>query len=292
METLDIAFVVLHYNVLNETINLINSIREKIDTAKYKVVVVDNCSPNKSGEEMAALYSEAKDVIILLNEKNVGFANGNNIGINFCREKYHVQFICCLNNDTLVIQNDFFHKIEMEYKKSKAALIGPKIILNDGSLQYTAYQLEKTSYYIAERNRFLNYHNSEGQKKGIKSRFPRLYKKYSNFMVYYFNPGLMYRRENCVLHGCCLIFTPAFFEVLEGFDQRTFLYREEELLYLMLSRNSLKSVYCPKIKIKHLEDVATNSVTQTSDEKIRWLCQNQVNSLNVLIQELEDYENR
>lgn len=36
---------------------------------------------------------------------------------------------------------------------------------------------------------------------------------------------------NCELHGCCLIFSPKFFEKMSGFDSRTFMYCEETILY-------------------------------------------------------------
>lgn len=40
----------------------------------------------------------------LLEIKNFGFAEGNNIGIRFVREKYHPKYIFLLNNDTSFIR--------------------------------------------------------------------------------------------------------------------------------------------------------------------------------------------
>ena len=98
---------------------------------------------------------------------------------------------------------------------------------------------------------------------------------------------LSVRHSNVILHGSCIIFTPTFFEKLNGFDNRTFLYREEELLYISLKKNGLKSIYSPNIKIMHLEDAATDSIVTSNEEKRAFIRQNQVHSLQILIDELK-----
>ena len=52
------------------------------------------------------------------------------------------------------------------------------------------------------------------------------------------------------------------FQYQEAFNPKTFLYKEEELLYLRCKKADLKIVYNPKLIIKHLEDAATNSVNR------------------------------
>ena len=47
-----IGFVVLHYNAIKETIDCVESIKKRIDTNKYYIVVVDNASPNHTGEDI------------------------------------------------------------------------------------------------------------------------------------------------------------------------------------------------------------------------------------------------
>lgn len=54
---INIAFVVLHYNVFQETINCVRSIISNIDTEKYIVIVVDNYSQNESYELLANEFS-------------------------------------------------------------------------------------------------------------------------------------------------------------------------------------------------------------------------------------------
>lgn len=46
----DISFIILHYNVVDETINCVNSIKNNINSNNYHIVIADNASPNKSGD--------------------------------------------------------------------------------------------------------------------------------------------------------------------------------------------------------------------------------------------------
>ena len=98
------GFVILHYQAINETIDCVNSIKRILHNQNYKIVIVDNCSPNKSGHKLKQMYGNDQNVYCLLNHKNLGFANGNNIGYQFAKNHLNCDFICCLNNDTLMTE--------------------------------------------------------------------------------------------------------------------------------------------------------------------------------------------
>ena len=89
----------------------------------------------------------------------------------------------------------------------------------------------------------------------------------------------------------CLISITSLKKTMNGTDRatRTFLYKEEELLFLHLKENGLLSVYCPRLVIKHLEDVATNSINKSSEEKKKFLIQNQLKSTRILVCEYNKY---
>lgn len=291
-KNIDICFVVLHYNVVDVTVSLIDSIKKLLNDCKYRIMIVDNCSPNKSGKLLYKQYLDDEEVEVLLLDANEGFARGNNAGIRYACQSYTCKYICCINNDTLIIQKDFFQLIDREFKKSNSAVIGPKILLKDGSFQNTAYKMNTLEYYQKILNYFKNREyvyvaNNEGIKERIKRYLPFFYIKMKNIRDSFCGNRLFFKHYNVVLHGCCLIFTPSFFERLDGFNPNTFLYHEEELLYISLLKNNLKSVYCPSIKIKHLEDVSTNSINRTNEEKMKFISENEINSLNVLVKELE-----
>jgi GT2 family glycosyltransferase len=100
-------------------------------------------------------------------------------------------------------------------------------------------------------------------------------------------PELLYH-ENVMIHGCCVVFSPLYVARFDGLDDRTFLYREEQLLYIRLLKNNLLSIYDPEIFIIHLEDAATNEITKSKKEKRIFTLQNEVKSMKILIQELKE----
>lgn len=69
-----IVFVILHYLAIDETYKSVDSIEKKIDTDMYKIVIVDNASPDKSGALLKEHYKNDDHVEVLLNQENLGFA--------------------------------------------------------------------------------------------------------------------------------------------------------------------------------------------------------------------------
>ncbi|SFQ27282.1 Glycosyltransferase, GT2 family [Desemzia incerta] len=282
-----LAYVVLHYITIELTKNCVDSILKK-SRDNYYIVIVDNGSTNGTGEKLQELYKDNNEIIVILSNENLGFAKGNNLGIEYAKDILKAEFVCCLNNDTLLIQNNFHELIKKEFNKSNAAIIGPEIILNDGSVQKFPEKLRGIEHYRKElaklkkedsmkdvlKNKIMNMNFFE---KIIILRKKHLYRDYNN-----------QRKENVIVHGCCIIFTPAFFEKMKGLDPRTFMYREEAILFVQLKKNRLKSVYLPSIKIRHLEGVSTNAVYKKSDEKIKFVRNTKAKSVDVLISEMEE----
>ena len=142
-----IAFVVLHYNAYKETIDCVNSILNNVRSNCIRIIIVDNCSPNGSGKIVNNTFLNDDRIYYIELDKNIGFAAGNNVGINYARDFLGLEFICCINNDTIVEQEDFFERIVKIYYRTNAAVIGPKVILKDGSYQPFNTKLEQVSFY-------------------------------------------------------------------------------------------------------------------------------------------------
>lgn len=276
-----IGFVILHYNSYKETIQCAKSIIQKVDTEEYEIVVVDNCSPNKSLSIVREALREYERISFIQLNTNEGFARGNNAGIDYAREKLNCDFVCCLNNDTEIIQDDFCKTVYEEYAKSHFGVLGPKIVLNDG------YNPTNESYQVTLRS--------------LKSELKELQLAYYMTLLYVGELIKKFRKkkqqitaydqrhENVVLHGCCLVFSPAFFEKISGFYPGTFMFREEEFLYTLVKQNHLTMVYNPGLLIRHYEDSATNTVYKTSRTKSLFHLKNSIDSTKMLIKYVEKY---
>lgn len=93
------SVIVLTYN--NEAINrqCIESILTKTAYPDYELIIVDNASTDGTRAYLQELDAQHRqNVRIILNDKNLGFAGGNNCGIKAALGEY----VILLNNDTCV----------------------------------------------------------------------------------------------------------------------------------------------------------------------------------------------
>ena len=295
----DIAFVILHFNTLQETSDCVDSIIRNIDTDNYYIVIVDNCSKNDSLKILKNKYNKDFKINIIMNEANLGFACGNNVCIKYAKEKLHATYICCLNNDTLLMQKDFFETLNSAYSVDKPAVIGPQVILKDNSTQkirpyllsINEYRKHLDVYQLIMKNSF----KQKMKEYLLKCKLIRFINtmKHSISDEVKFEDDSYYKKQHkdILLHGCCLVFTPIFFEVLEGFCEETFLYYEEEILYLDLMNAGIHSLYYPLLLIRHLEDAATNSMVTNNYEKKLFMTEHKLNSVQILINHLQKFSN-
>lgn len=68
---------------------------------------------------------------LVLNEKNYGFAGGNNIAINYALKALNPDYILLLNNDTIVEPNFLTELVKVAERDEKIVLVGPKIYYYD-----------------------------------------------------------------------------------------------------------------------------------------------------------------
>ena len=128
------TFVILHYITIDDTVKCVDSILEKCNKKNFEIVIVDNGSKNQTGEVLKEKYKCNNKIHVILSKENLGFAKGNNLGFEYAKNTLKTDFIIMLNNDVVVLQDDFCDIIEKEYETSKFAVLGPKIMLKDNSI--------------------------------------------------------------------------------------------------------------------------------------------------------------
>lgn len=278
-----VGFVILHYLTIEDTYNCIESIKNNVPNSF--TVIIDNGSPNKTGILLAKHFENDNDVEVIQIGKNLGFSQGNNVGIKYLLEKIHCDFIVVMNNDVLILQNNFHDLVREEYENSDFTVLGPKVITNDGLIisnpvSDRMWNNREIDILILKRmfKLALNYIQLEKLLKYI-----LIFRTKKNH-VSLFNHQKRY--EGVKLHGCCLIFSQKYFDHYTGLDPDTFLYFEEDLLYNNLLKKNLLSVYNPKIEIRHLEDSATNAIESNHKKKNRFILRNEIKSLRVLRQKI------
>lgn len=266
-----VCFVILHYIAYEETVSCIESIINNVRGEKH-IVVVDNASPNNSGECLRKLYKDNPNITVLISNLNLGFAKGNNIGYKYAVENFKPDFIVVMNNDMVIEQEDFIEEIIKSYNQYQYAIMGPDI-----------YSTKKNNHQNPQTRKVLSLNELKGkyQKLCLKYYFRwllyikwRLYKVIHQKQIEYKNNKVEdnyvdHVVENPLLHGSCYVFSELFISVNKNscFFDETFMYMEAEILHYIASRDRLKEIYYPNAKVIHHEDVSTNQEYSRQYEK-------------------------
>lgn len=275
------CFIILHYKNFEDTIECVESIFEKLkNKEEYRVIIVDNGSNDISTQKLEKYMKENQGrVEIIFSKQNLGFAKGNNLGASYIIEKYEPDFLIVINNDTLMIDENFFLKVEKVFKKKKFDILGPYIEGKDGQPQ----------------NPYINV--IYGRKQILKN----LIKNRIYLLIEYLNLNILRERlrkikkvkkynytseqENVALMGAALIFSKQYYEKYEHiFYEKTFMYCEEDILYYRIKKDKLISIYAPNIRIFHKEESTTNKIMKNSKKQRIFKLKYQINSLKIYLE--------
>ena len=114
-----VSIVILNYNAGDLLDECLHSIY-KTEKVNFEVILVDNASTDKTYVEYAQKFSDVK---LIENERNLGYCEGNNVGIRVSKGK----FVVILNPDTVVTPN-WLHELISAYKKNGDGIYQPKIL--------------------------------------------------------------------------------------------------------------------------------------------------------------------
>jgi len=130
-----VAIIILTWENYEETADCLDSLRS-ISYDNYRVIVVDNGSEDGSIDRLQQEYDWCE---FLVNDENLGFARGNNVGISYALET-GTDYVLLLNDDTLV-QPDFLTPLvdTMERYDSVAAVGGVNLLPGSGTIHNAGY---------------------------------------------------------------------------------------------------------------------------------------------------------
>lgn len=294
-----IAFVILHYNNIDDTYNCINSIRKlKLNSnVELKMIIVDNCSPDKSGKELQKKYENDNDIEVMLLEKNLGFSKGNNIGYEEAL-KMNPDSIMVINND-IIFEDDEFILNYLEYKKNNNKdIIAPNIIdinnrhQNPLSIYPPNVQHEKRNliklriYYALLMIPIINYiamwiytnHEAKWYEKN-----------YSKILM----NDKSFNKDDFVPFGAFIIFANNWLKnETKAFYSDTFMYGEESILYNYLKKKKYTIGFCEKLKVRHICGSSTNKVSKSEIKKSKFKIKNSIIAYQEIIKCMNGSENK
>ncbi|RAU93231.1 glycosyltransferase [Paenibacillus sp. YN15] len=95
-----VSIILLSYNSLEDTTKpCIESIYRAKNEIQFELVIVDNLSTDGTRSYLASIQDLYPNLKVILNDSNMGFAAGNNVGIHSVNSSYYI----LLNSDTIVV---------------------------------------------------------------------------------------------------------------------------------------------------------------------------------------------
>lgn len=240
MKKNDVSIITVNYNGLEDTRELICSLREYL-SFPYELIVVDNGSKQNEAVLLHELFPEIK---VIRSEKNLGFAGGNNLGIKEARG----EVLLFLNNDTF-IQDDSITCLTEYVKNSSSTTAGasPKILFASppNLIQFAGYTLLSR---ITLRNRLIGYLTQD-------------------------NGQFDQQQLTPYLHGAAMCLKRAVIDQVGLIPEVYFLYYEELDWCTRINTSGYTLSYIPQAKIFHKE---SSSVGTESPLKVYYMTRNRL----------------
>lgn len=228
--------IVLNFNNYKNTIYCVNNlIKSGID----KTIIVDNASINNSYSKLKKKFMKEMKVDIIYSDVNNGYSSGNNIGLKFAERTYGLDnYIYIVNPDTIVNKEIINGVFLLAKKKSDAGMITTKVNNTMNSVWRHTNLLLGFIFNLWIVNIVL-------YKFGIIER--RIYKKEKNKF-----------QKVEVVSGAFFGIDQNKFKKVGYFDEGTFLYYEEEILFCKLRDVGLNNYIINDLSYRHFGQSSTD----------------------------------
>ena len=219
MEKPSVTVIVLNWNGKDLTIECLESLKQ-VNYSNFNILVVDNGSTDGSVELLKEKFPE---VSILVLEKNLGYAAGNNRGFDSLKPD-QPKFVIFLNNDTIVDENFIEPLVKQLLTHKKASQTVPKIYYeNDPKLIWYAGGI-------------VNLWTGSIYHLGIRQ---------------YDGPAYSKTHKTKYATGCCFCMRYEEFKEFGGFDEAFPMYSEDVDLSLWIRAAGKQVWFVPNSKIWH-----------------------------------------
>lgn len=255
----NLAIIVLNYNSVSDSIKCVNQLLSFQET--FHIVLVDNNSKDDSYEILKSKYSQEFFVDVIETGTNKGYSAGNNAGIHFAENQYHVDTVAILNPDVF-IPNVQVIKIMLEklYLDDSYAVVGGVTLDSNGNFNphLSCWDIPTNKHLIIDHSLF---YKSNSQNKNRK--------KISKNLV----------QVDCVA-GCFFMAKVIALKMIGYLDENVFMYNEENLLGIRCKKYGYKEIMVTdqyyfhnhKKSTKKLSFYEKIKVTEKSYQSRKYMC--------------------
>jgi GT2 family glycosyltransferase len=224
-----LSVVVICWNDLKVIKDCLESIYKETAAITFEVIVSDNGSADAS---VGYIREHFPDVRVVENGANLGFARGNNAGINVA----HGEYVLILNPDTIIHDRALEKLVAYADGCPEGGAFGCRVLNPDGSFQNPARPLPtlRGALISALNLRWLGKLSAVFESD-----------------IYYSWTGQTERTVG-LQSGCCVMIRRELLERLRGFDERFFYHYEETDLCCRIWKSGSRVLFYPSAEITHL----------------------------------------
>jgi GT2 family glycosyltransferase len=130
-----VSIIILTWNRVEDIVGCLDSF-SVLEYPNYEVIVVDNASEDETVPTVRERYSWAT---LIVNDDNLGYVGGNNVGIRYALEK-GTDYVFILNSDTKVTPDVLSQLVQVAESDPHIAICGAKnLLMEDGHFTWGAY---------------------------------------------------------------------------------------------------------------------------------------------------------
>jgi len=238
-----LSIIIVHYKVQEKLNNCISSLLRSKNKLKFEIIVVDNDEENKIGKELIRKFPGVK---YIKSPENIGFGAGNNLGAKYAKGEY----LLFLNPDTEALGNSLDNLYNFFVKNKNAGIISPLFVDN------------KFAPFKSQGSKELN---------------PKTILLSQSFLRHIFKNKNIYN-DNILndwdmkapiitdtVPGAAMMIKTNLFKKIKGFDEKLFLYFEENDISKRVADQGYKMYIVPSAKIIHLVGMSTKNLKNMED---------------------------
>ena len=216
------VFIILNYNSYEMTKKCYNNLK-KLDN-KINIIIIDNNSTDESKDKLTELEKE-KNTIVILSKENRGYAAGNNIGLKYIKNNMkNIDVAFIMNPDIIIDKVEYIYNLYEELKLDEELAVITSITIYNDKLNFPN---ECCWRFLNKNQVFFN---------------GSLLGKVFCRKIWYNSLEL---KDNIayvdVAQGCFFGIKMKAVEKINYFDERTFLYCEEQIIGRKIKKIGMKT---------------------------------------------------
>lgn len=231
MSKSELSIVILNYNTKDLLYNCLVSLKKVEKEVDFEVIVSDNGSQDGSTQMVKSKFPR---VVLVENNKNLGFAKGNNA------VKGHVKgdFVLFLNSDTVMLEGTLKESLRYIKENKDVGAVSCKTVLPDGTLDRDARRSFPTPWIAFTHFSYLD----------------RLIPHSPLFSKYWYGyKSANETHEIDVLQGAFCLVRKKILDDVGWFNEEYFLDGEDIDLSWKIHEKGWKIIYYPKVSIIHVK---------------------------------------